>query len=122
MNQPIRERFQLRFVTVLVVAFCWSTQAADRLRILVTNDDGIHAPGIHALASAMREIADVTVIAPDTNRTSMSMASLIETKQGADGKFKTVKTQKLLKVHDAEGRFFGYSLNGSPADCVVLGL
>lgn len=42
------------------------------MRILVTNDDGIHAKGIIALAEAMRALGDVTVIAPDRNQSGTS--------------------------------------------------
>ncbi len=38
------------------------------MRILLSNDDGVHAPGIQTLAKALREFADVQVVAPDRNR------------------------------------------------------
>ena len=37
------------------------------MRILLSNDDGVHAPGIQTLAKALREFADVQVVAPDRN-------------------------------------------------------
>jgi 5'-nucleotidase len=40
------------------------------MHIMVTNDDGIHAPGILALSAALRELGDVTVVAPDRERSA----------------------------------------------------
>ncbi|SUG31745.1 stationary phase survival protein SurE [Salmonella enterica subsp. arizonae] len=45
------------------------------MRILLSNDDGIHAPGIQTLAKALREFADVQVVAPDRNRSGASNSS-----------------------------------------------
>ncbi len=42
------------------------------MRILLSNDDGVHAPGIQTLAKALREFADVEVVAPDRNRSGAS--------------------------------------------------
>lgn len=41
------------------------------MRILLSNDDGVHAPGIQTLAKALREFADVQVVAPDRNRAAL---------------------------------------------------
>ena len=49
------------------------------MHILVTNDDGILAPGIVALAEALSSIAKVTVIAPDRNKSGVSSAISLET-------------------------------------------
>lgn len=38
------------------------------LKILLSNDDGVHAEGIHALAEALSDLADITIVAPDRNR------------------------------------------------------
>jgi 5'-nucleotidase len=75
--------------------------------ILVTNDDGIHAPGILALTNAMVEIGEVIVTAPATN-------------QSASGHKKTLYTD--IPVHEttlANG-VKGWAVNGSPADCIAL--
>ncbi|MCV5646909.1 hypothetical protein OFN55_29605, partial [Escherichia coli] len=42
------------------------------LRVLISNDDGVHAQGIHALADELRDIAEVTIVAPDRNRSGAS--------------------------------------------------
>ena len=49
---------------------------ADKPLILVTNDDGITAPGIRALISVMNEIADVIVVAPDSPQSAMGHAHI----------------------------------------------
>jgi len=46
-------------------------------KILVTNDDGIHAPGIHALWEAMQEIGSVEVAAPNTEKSAVGHAITI---------------------------------------------
>ena len=79
------------------------------MHILVTNDDGVQAPGILALAQAMRQIGDVTVFAPDRN-------------WSASGHVKTLErpirvTETLL----ADGTT-AYMSDGAPSDCVALPL
>lgn len=75
------------------------------MHILVTNDDGILAPGIVALADALSNIAKVTVIAPDRNNSGVSSAISLETP---------------LRVTEIRGNW--YQLNGTPADCAKLAL
>ena len=83
---------------------------ADRpLNILVSNDDGIMAPGLLALASAMREFGNVTVIGPEEN-------------QSANGHRKTMsRPLRINETHLADGSR-AYSSDGAPADCVALAL
>ena len=75
------------------------------VRILVTNDDGIASPGIHALAAALRELGDVWVVAPDRERTAVGHA---------------VTLHKPLRITKIERRVF--MVNGTPVDCVNLAL
>ena len=75
------------------------------MRILVTNDDGIHSPGILALAKGLAKIGDVWVIAPDRERTAVAHA---------------VTLHKPLRVQEVKPRFF--AVNGTPVDCVNLAL
>jgi 5'-nucleotidase len=77
------------------------------VRILITNDDGVHAPGLLALVQAMREIGEVEVAAPATN-------------QSAGGHKKTLY-QNIPVVHTtlADGTS-AVSVGGSPADCIAL--
>lgn len=82
-----------------------------RPRVLVANDDGIFAPGIKALGLALSEWADVVVVAPDVE-------------QSAVGHGITIRRPLRFKHTAAAG--FGdipaYRVDGTPADCVVLGV
>ena len=51
---------------------------ADKPLILVTNDDGITAPGIRTLISIMNEIGDVVVVAPDSPQSGMGHAITVD--------------------------------------------
>lgn len=78
------------------------------MHILVTNDDGVFAPGIITLAKALAEFCKVTVIAPDQNKSGVSSAISLETP---------------LRVQETPTGGGGwYQLNGTPADCVKLAL
>ena len=79
------------------------------MNILITNDDGIHAPGISAIKQALDKIADVLVVAPDTERSAVSHAITLSD---------PLRVSEVYK----EDIFFGYAVNGTPADCVKLGL
>ncbi|PIG98142.1 5'/3'-nucleotidase SurE [Deinococcus sp. UR1] len=84
---------------------------APRPRILVANDDGIFSPGIKALAQAMSTFADVIVSAPDVE-------------QSAVGHGITIRRPLRFK-HTASAGFGdipAYRVDGTPADCVVLGV
>ena len=78
--------------------------------ILVTNDDGISAPGIRALISIMNEIGKVVVVAPDSPQSAMGHAITINS---------TLQCRK-IKIDD--GPQEEYSCSGTPADCVKLGI
>jgi 5'-nucleotidase len=78
-----------------------------RVRILVCNDDGIAAPGLAALAEALREVGDVTVVAPDRQ-------------QSAVGHAITMNRPLRVVAHHVEGTFFGHAVEGTPADAVKL--
>lgn len=80
-----------------------------KIKILVCNDDGITAPGIYALATALKKIADVTVVAPLTE-------------QSAVGHAITMKNPLRLKEIFINKEFFGYAFDGTPADCVKMGI
>lgn len=76
--------------------------------IFVTNDDGIHAPGIRLLIDRMRTIGRVVVVAPDKPQSGTAHAI-------------TIHTPLRLKFIAAEPGYEEYSCNGTPADCVKLG-
>jgi 5'-nucleotidase len=80
------------------------------VRILLTNDDGVYAPGLRALRKELRKIGDVVVVAPATE-------------QSAVGHSITLLTPLLVQeVVDEENRPMGWAVEGRPADCVKLAL
>lgn len=78
-----------------------------RMRILVTNDDGILSPGIEALVRAVEPLGSVEVVAP-------------ETEQSAIGHAITVKTPMSVNRLHVKNTFHGWGVDGRPADCVKL--
>lgn len=77
--------------------------------ILVTNDDGITAPGIRHLAKYMTEIGDVVVVAPDSPQSGKGHAITINS---------TLSFEKINLEGDQED----YALNGTPVDCIKFSL
>lgn len=75
------------------------------MQILISNDDGYLAPGIKALSEAIRSIADVTVVAPDRNRSASSHSLTL--------------TRPLRVTHHQNGFI---SVDGTPSDCVHLAI
>ncbi|KAA5820585.1 5'/3'-nucleotidase SurE [Algibacter amylolyticus] len=78
--------------------------------ILVTNDDGINAPGIRALISVMNTIGDVVVVAPDSPQSGMGHAITLNSTLYAEE----------IKIDNGPQKEF--SCSGTPADCVKLGI
>lgn len=80
------------------------------MRILLTNDDGISAKGIQVLCKSLSDIAEISVVAPDGNRSAV-------------GHGITLEHPILLKEVEMEcGGVFGYAISGTPADCVKLAI
>ncbi len=77
--------------------------------ILVTNDDGVTAPGIAALVEVAKQFGDVVVVAPDRPQSGMGHAITIG------------KPLRLNAVH-LFGEIEAYQCNGTPVDCVKLGV
>jgi 5'-nucleotidase len=75
------------------------------MRILIANDDGVLAPGLHALAHAMSKVGDIEVIAPDRNRSGASNSLTLENP---------------LRVETMANGFM--SVEGTPTDCIHLAL
>jgi 5'-nucleotidase len=76
--------------------------------ILVTNDDGISAPGIRNLIRIMKDFGDVVVVAPDKPQSGMGHAITIEA------------TLRCDKVVIDKGHQIEYACSGTPVDCVKL--
>jgi len=77
------------------------------MQILLTNDDGIFAPGLAAIYKELVKMGDVTVVAPDVSRSGASHSI-------------TYSRPLVCNKVDINGRFTGFSVQGSPADCVKL--
>lgn len=83
------------------------------MRILVTNDDGITAPGIAALHTAVEMLGEVHVVAPAQAQSAQSHAVTFH---------RPIQTRSHRVMHDDGNghRFTGYAVDGRPADCVKL--
>jgi 5'-nucleotidase len=75
------------------------------MEILVTNDDGIAAEGMRALAEAMRRLGEVTIIAPDREQSATSHSLTLH---------------RPLRIRKVADRIL--SVDGTPTDCVLLGV
>jgi 5'-nucleotidase len=75
------------------------------MKILISNDDGYLAPGLNALAAALADIAEIVVVAPDSNRSGSSNSLTLD---------------RPLSVYKAANGF--YFVNGTPSDCVHIAL
>ena len=79
------------------------------MRILLTNDDGILAPGIEALYHALSDLGDVEVVAPETTQSAVAHAI-------------TVLAPMAAPRLNVKNVFEGWSVDGRPADCVKLAM
>lgn len=83
-----------------------------RVLILLTNDDGVYAPGLAALERALRPLGEVILVAPATEQSGVGHAITYLT---------PLIAQEVFDAPRAERRR-GWSVQGSPADCVKLGI
>jgi len=81
----------------------------NKVKILLTNDDGIHAEGLHSLYKELKKIADVYITAPDSERSAAGHAITVS---------KPIFHKKIYN----KKKFFGYATSGTPADCVKLAM
>jgi 5'-nucleotidase len=79
----------------------------DSMKILIVNDDGIYSPGILALAEVAKTFGDVTIVAPDVERSSMGHA--------------VTHSRPLSYRRTAVQGFDAFRVDGTPADCVAIG-
>ena len=79
-------------------------------KILITNDDGIAAPGIKALTEVMHELGEIYIIAPDSAQSGMGHAITINS------------TLELKHIPGFLGTENAYSCSGTPVDCVKMGV
>jgi len=78
------------------------------MHILLTNDDGIFAPGLAAIYKPLAQLGTVTVAAPSECRSGAGHSITLD--------------ELTFEYVDIVGKFAGYSVNGSPADCVKLAI
>jgi 5'-nucleotidase len=78
------------------------------MRIIIANDDGIYSPGLHTLAEVARDFAEVRLYAPDVEQSSMGHA--------------ITHSRPLTLRRTPIADFEAYRVNGTPADCVALGI
>ena len=77
-------------------------------QILVVNDDGINSPGLLALAEAVKDLGKVTIVAPRNQRSGSGVSLTI---------------RRPLRVEEIKvAGFESFVIDGTPADCVILGL
>jgi 5'-nucleotidase len=77
------------------------------VRILISNDDGIYSPGIHALAGVAEKFGAVRIVAPDVEQSSVGHA--------------ISSSRPLSYIRTRLNHFEAYRVDGTPADCVTLG-
>lgn len=75
------------------------------MRVLISNDDGVHAPGINILAKELASVVHIEVVAPDRNRSGAS---------------NSLSLTRPIKIAQLENKY--YSVEGTPTDCVHLAL
>src|SRR5438270_3486135 len=80
------------------------------MRILLTNDDGVYAPGLRALRKQLQKLGEVTVVAPAGEQSAVGHSITLLT---------PLLVQEVLDEHD---RPMGWAVEGRPADCVKLAL
>lgn len=95
----------------LVGAAIPAPTSAQPCRILITNDDGIEAPGIEALAKALGTLGEVVVVAPRTDQSGKARSTSI-LQSGVPS------ITPLMR----DGGVFGYSVDGTPADSVLAAI
>lgn len=77
------------------------------MKILLSNDDGIYAPGMIALYQALKDLGEIYVVAPDSQRSAISNAI-------------TIHDPIRIKKVEVNGLFTGYAVSGTPTDCIKL--
>lgn len=80
------------------------------MNVLITNDDGVFAPGIIELAKAFAEVADVTIVAPLSEKSGVSHALTF------------LEPLFVNELESGHPRITRYAVNGTPSDCTKLGI
>lgn len=80
-----------------------------RPKILITNDDGIYAPGIRHLWNALKAVGDITIVAPSAEQSAVGLS---------------ITLRSPLRIHQVDWpeKTAAWSITGTPADCIKMGL
>ena len=81
-----------------------------RPRILLTNDDGIHAPGIYNLWQGLKSHCDLIIVAPDDDKSGSGLSITI------------TRPLQIKQISWEDGHTKAYKVNGTPTDCIKLAL
>lgn len=79
------------------------------MNILISNDDGVEAPGILAAKEAVEDLADITIVAPQDNNSGV-------------GRHMTLFKHLNVKKYELEDKSLAYGVNGTPTDSVIVGI
>lgn len=79
------------------------------MKILLTNDDGVNAPGLRALQARVRRLGEIAIVAPDSERSAVGHA------------ITTVDPLRVTEVK-RDGEVYGFAVSGTPADCVKIAI
>lgn len=98
-----------QFAAVVVLTCCSALVSAQSYRVLLSNDDGIGSPRLHALHAALSQLEGVEIVvsAPNVNQSGASQSSI---------------GSVTVENFEQDGRFFGYAVHGRPADAVRFGI
>ena len=98
-----------RLLTAVALALVSASVSAQSYRVLLSNDDGIESPRLHALHAALAALPDVEVVvsAPNENQSGASQSSIGSVR---------------VDNYRRDGSFFGYAIHGRPADAVRFGI
>jgi len=101
-------RFSQFGLAILLICFSVLV-SAQSYRVLLSNDDGIESPRLHALHAALSQLQGVEVVvsAPNVNQSGSSQSSI---------------GSITVDNFEQDGRFFGYAVHGRPADAVRFGI
>ena len=98
-------------ITLHTFRFTWymrlKTWEGEAVKILLTNDDGIHAPGLMALYQELNGSFELEIVAPESEMSAVGHAITL------------TSPLRVQRVHK-NGTFFGYGVTGTPADCVKI--
>lgn len=83
------------------------------MNILLTNDDGIHAPGLCSLYEALSEKYQVWVVAPDSERSAVGHAITLSD---------PLRVRRISSISNRVNKSLAWAVSGTPADCVKIGV